>query len=252
MVTVLLLSSPYIFIHFPRTCIPQIPSQYSTNPKPDIVILSGELCTSVTPQSKCGSLGPQSYYNRREYVAHHQGRYTLRDNFTTYFHDVIEQGALPAWGKVKILLDALERDEADWIFWIDTDALIVNMDVQLERFIDERYSLIITRDFNYLNAGVFMLRVNDWSRKFMKGVMSKMDATTNEQEWMINLLEESEYKSQKHVKYLPQCSFNSYWHVKTLYEMYRPGDFVVHWAGHNYDAMSFEDWKAGRFIKLPL
>ncbi|KAF8986271.1 hypothetical protein BGZ46_006893 [Entomortierella lignicola] len=216
-------------------------------------MLSGELCTSSDPQSKCRILGPMSYYNRREYIAHHQGRYTLRDdNFTHYFNDVISEGALPAWAKIKILLEELERDEADWIFWIDTDVLIANMDVTLERFIDERYSLMVTKDFNYLNAGVFMLRVNDWSRRLMQQVMTKMDTTHNEQEWMIALLEQPEFKSQQHVKYLPQCSFNSYWEVKTLHEMYRPGDFAIHWAGHNYSPRSFRDWQLGRYIKLPL
>ncbi|KAG0376017.1 hypothetical protein BGX24_008387 [Mortierella sp. AD032] len=214
-------------------------------------MLSGERCVANNPASKCRVMGDLSFYNRREYIAHHQGRYTLRDNFTSYFEDVVSEGYSPAWAKIKILKDELDRDENDWIFWVDTDALITNMDISLERFLDTRYSLVITQDHNYLNAGVFLLRVNDWSRNFVRELHSRMDTYSNEQDWMINLLEDPSYESERHVKYLPQCSFNSYWHLKALHRMYRPGDFMIHWAGHNYDTISFEDWQQGRQFKIP-
>ncbi|KAF9106357.1 hypothetical protein BGX29_009774 [Mortierella sp. GBA35] len=249
---ILSLAGPYIFVHFPRTCIPHVDLERTgTNPRPRIVMLSGERCTSTNPHSKCKILGPMSYYNRREYQAHHQNRYDLRDNFTSYFVDVVSEGYVPAWAKVKILLDELEGDDHDWIFWIDTDALIINMDIQLERFVDDRYSLIITEDRNYLNAGVFMLKVNEWSREYMRDIWSRVSKSENEQDFMISLLTQPEYQSKRHVKYLPQCSFNSYWQVKTLYGMYRPGDFAIHWAGHNFDPEGFQDWQDRRYFKLP-
>ncbi|KAG0331745.1 hypothetical protein BG000_010632 [Podila horticola] len=162
----------------------------------------------------------------------------------------MSKGYSPTWAKIQILQEELDRDESDWIFWIDTDALITNMDIALERFLDNRYSLVITRDQNFLNAGVFLLRVNDWSRHYVRELLSRMEKGSNEQDWMIKLLEDPFYESEHHVKYLPQCSFNSYWHVKTLHAMYRPGDFVIHWAGHNFDTMSFKDWQLGRQFKL--
>ncbi|KAG0224688.1 hypothetical protein BGW42_004951 [Actinomortierella wolfii] len=217
---------------------------------PRIVILSGELCTTTDQYSKCRILGDLSFENRREYVTYHQGRYTLRDNFTSHFEDVMSHGFVPAWAKIKIILEELDKNEFDWIFWIDTDALITNMDIRLEQFIDDRYSLLITKDLNYMNAGVFMLKVNDWSRNYMRKVLSMMDDRSNEQDWMIKLLEDPAFGEQQHVKYLPQCSFNSYWNVKTWNEMYLPGDFVIHWAGHNFDIQSFSDWKNNRFFKL--
>ncbi|KAG0353499.1 hypothetical protein BC939DRAFT_472363 [Gamsiella multidivaricata] len=125
------------------------------------------------------------------------------------------------------------------------------MDIQLEQFVDDRYSLLITKDLNFMNAGVFMLKVNDWSRSYMREILSKMGNGSSEQDWMIKLLGDPNFEEQQHVKYLPQCSFNSYWHVKKLYEMYRPGDFMIHWAGHNFDIQSFNDWRMGRYIKLP-
>ncbi|KAF8971627.1 hypothetical protein BGZ46_010261 [Entomortierella lignicola] len=214
----------------------------NTNPQPKIVVLSGELCSSTDPKSKCKIFGELSYKNRRDYVAHHYGQYTLRDNFTSYFQDVVSQGFIPAWAKTQILVEELEKNEHAWIFWIDTDAFITDMDIQLEQFVDDSYSLLITKDSNFMNAGVFMLKVNDWSRSYMRDVLSRMENGSNEQDWMIKLLEDPKYEEQRQVKYLPQCSFNSYWKARKLYEMYRLGD-VIHWAEHNFNIQLFNDWK---------
>ncbi|KAF9566423.1 hypothetical protein BGW38_008872 [Lunasporangiospora selenospora] len=254
-----LLAGPYIFVHFPRTCIPRVDDPSArANENTTITILSGELCNAPYSDSKCRIIGPLSYYNRREYTNHHQGRYTLRDEFTPHFESAIAKGYVPAWAKITILLEELERPDSefpegvrrpDWIFWIDTDVMIANMDIKLERFVDERYSLIITEDLNYLNAGVFLLKIDDWSRKFMRDIWSHAGNDFNEQDWIIKLIAaHSEYRDR--VKYLPQCSFNSYWHTKKLYEMFRPGDFAVHWAGHNYDLASFRDWQVLRYFKF--
>ena len=210
---------------------------------PRIIILSGELCTNPDPDSNCRRLGQYSHYNRREYVAHHRGRYDLRDsNVTHYFEEVKAVGAVPAWAKIKMIKDELAKDDHDWIFWMDTDALFANMDMRLERFIDNRYPFIATKDWYCLNAGVFFLKNDDWSRKFIDIVWSKLEAYNHEQDWMIGVLEKTEeLEEHRKVKYLPQCSFNSYWHMKKLYQMYRPGDFIIHWGAFNWDVQSFKD-----------
>ena len=265
---------------------------------PKIVILSGERCINPNPQAKCRVLGGISFHNRREYVAHHLGRYDLRDNFTDYFNQVAtaypKGDVTPAWAKMKILKDELNRrldtaegedtvGEHDWIFWIDTDALLVEMDIQLERFIDNRASLIITKDHNGLNAGVFFLKVNEWSRQFINYIDQQIGPDASEQDWMAFMLKSKmvldpttsttknfqvggterevvkralvswdETREEDQVKYLPQCSFNSYWQMKGLYQMYRPGDFAIHWAGHNYELEGgFQDWQMRRYFKLP-
>ncbi|GJJ75710.1 hypothetical protein EMPS_08068 [Entomortierella parvispora] len=263
------LVGPYIFVHFPRTCIPYVDPIYQTGRPisaaendnsqhikyrdPRIVILSGQVCNNPDPDSKCRRLGEYSHYNRREYVAHHQGRYDLQDsNVTHYFEEVMAVGAVPAWAKIKMIKDELAKDDHDWIFWMDTDALFANMDIRLERFIDNRYPFIATKDYYCFNAGVFFLKNDDWSRKFIDIVWSKLEAYNHEQDWMIGVLEKTaELEEHKKVKYLPQCSFNSYWKMKKLYEMYRPGDFIIHWGAFNWDVQSFKDWQDLRYFKIP-
>ncbi|KAF9161879.1 hypothetical protein DFQ27_005482 [Actinomortierella ambigua] len=274
------LVGPYTFVHFPRTCIPYVDpihqtgrpltSSLSTAPvasiynnnnfnynhgyqDPRIVILSGESCTNPDPKAKCRHLGEYSYHNRREYIAHHRGRYVLKDtNVTHYFDEVKAAKSVPAWAKIKMIKDELAKDDFDWIFWMDTDALIANMDVPLERFIDNRHPLIVTKDWFCLNAGVFFIKNDDWSREFFDLVWDKLGPYDHEQDWMITILaKHTELKEHEKVKYMPQCSFNSYWHMKKLYQMYRPGDFIIHWMSFNWDPQSFKDWQQLRYFKLP-
>ena len=51
----------------------------------------------------------------------------------------------PSWSKILYILDEL-NNEYDWIFWIDSDAIIMDEYVELEEFIDERFDFIITND----------------------------------------------------------------------------------------------------------
>ena len=103
----------------------------------------------------------------------------------SHFEDLISQGVIPAWVKIKVLVEELDKNEHNWIFWIDTDALFTNMGIQLEQFVDDRYSLLITKDLYFMDAGVLMLKVNDWSWSYMREVLSKMGNGLNKQDWMI-------------------------------------------------------------------
>ncbi|GJJ69858.1 hypothetical protein EMPS_02207 [Entomortierella parvispora] len=258
---------------------------------PKIVILSGERCTNSDPKSKCRVLGETSYQNRRDYVTYHRGRYDLRDNFTHYFEEIAAAhpygNVTPAWAKIKILKDELDRqldpskagkgekeeyvkqERHDWIFWIDTDAILMEMGVRLEQFLDNRYSLIITKDVNGLNAGVFFLKIDEWSRQFMNSLLQKMGPGLHEQDWMNVMLQSKmvletatiitpeggreektsrvtwdSSRAEDNVKYIPQCSFNSYWLVaEEPDQKYHIGDFAVHWAGENYKPEAFEAWE---------
>ncbi|KAG0378408.1 poly(U)-specific 3'-to-5' RNA exonuclease [Mortierella sp. AD032] len=70
-------------------------------------------------------------------------------------------------------------------------------------------------------------------------------------EYMIALLEQPEYQSNSRVMYLPQCSFNSYWEVKSWHGMHCPRNFVAHWAKHNFNPWACKDWKPSRHFNNP-
>ncbi len=60
--------------------------------------------------------------------------------------------------KLMLIKNHILSQKYDWVFWLDTDALIMNMTIKLEYFIDNNYDLIIGEDWNGINAGVFFIK----------------------------------------------------------------------------------------------
>ena len=52
------------------------------------------------------------------------------------------------------------RKDYDWVLWVDIDTLFMNMDLALERFLDNRYDMIVSRNAQGANAGIFLVRVS--------------------------------------------------------------------------------------------
>jgi hypothetical protein len=61
-------------------------------------------------------------------------------------------------------------NDYDWVFWLDADAWITNYDIKLETILPRQGSadFVVTQDINGPNAGSWLLRNSDWSRKFLK------------------------------------------------------------------------------------
>lgn len=139
------------------------------------------------------------------------------------------------WSKVLLLLDVMENHSSKWIFWTDADALFMNFTKTLEQFIDDKYNLIITRDFNDINTGHFFLRNCDWSRRFLEVVYSHVEYINSpwwEQHGFIHEINHSKWVIEK-TKIEPQRTFNSY--PKELFGylgknevIYHRGDFIIH------------------------
>ena len=83
--------------------------------------------------------------------------YTLVDKFLEIRSDI----------KLKFLKETISQNKGSWICWIDSDAIIMNMTITLDSFIDDRFDFIIGEDWNGINAGVFFLRANDAAIQFL-------------------------------------------------------------------------------------
>ena len=87
------------------------------------------------------------------------------------------------WYKIYFLQKLLEAEEkkeknmrSSYVFWIDADALVIRQDVELGKILEmgKYKNLIIAEDThtgNLLNAGVFAVRVCDWSKQFLEKVV---------------------------------------------------------------------------------
>ncbi|KAK3330726.1 galactosyl transferase gma12 mnn10 family protein [Apodospora peruviana] len=91
-----------------------------------------------------------------------------------------------AWTKPAYILSLLvaelqkpEEERLKWLFWFDADTLIMNPYTPLEIFFPpedaagvENVDLLITKNWDGLNSGVFALRVSPWSASFMSAVLA--------------------------------------------------------------------------------
>ncbi|KAF4591706.1 galactosyl transferase GMA12/MNN10 family protein [Ophiocordyceps camponoti-floridani] len=172
------------------------------------------------------------------------------------------------WNKQAYLLSVMLEEMAkpaderlQWIFWADRDSIVVDPCRDVTDFLPQsaleedsvsdkhQINLLIAKDWNGINAGIFLLRVGEWGIDFLNDVLSfprfkpNVTLTFEEQSAMDVLLQEEKYEYG--VRYVPQHWFNAYPNEGGRMEQYtamnntdelnewavRRGDFVVHFAG---------------------
>lgn len=172
------------------------------------------LLTMYTPE--VAAMSRAALYNKKDYCAIHGYEHAVERKLLDP-----TRGAL--WSKPLAILKHLDR--FDWIFWTDTDSLILNMSIKAESFCDEAFDMVITQDMNGLNAGQMFFRNTPRSRKFLEDVTKQTQFDTHiwgDQAAIMHLLQQG---ADIRAKVLSQRSFNSY------LVNYRRGDFLLHLAG---------------------
>ena len=151
----------------------------------DIEIDTIQQVVVFTAYSDNYSIGKLCEQVNRSYCVKHGYKFEC----FTLSHDEMVTEVSPrqhcTWYKIKIinkLLSELHQSRSSsvsnsvqYIFWIDSDAIFINHDYKLENFIQRgKYkNLIIAEDMNQaclINAGVMLIKVNDWSLEFWKDV----------------------------------------------------------------------------------
>ncbi|KAJ3678563.1 hypothetical protein LUZ60_002366 [Juncus effusus] len=176
---------------------------------------------------------------------------------------IVDPTRPPSWSKILAIKTNLQN--YDWIFWNDDDILVMNQEILLEDIIfglighgdsNSTPDLILTEDFNGVNAGVFFVRKSEWSVKFLNTWWNQTSfiqfgSTKSGDNAALKYLTDSlpDEESRAHIRIPPmQCRFNSYPWIpsgKSFYRLifspwttwqgaYSEGDFMVHLAGiHN-------------------
>ncbi|XP_062170422.1 galactomannan galactosyltransferase 1-like [Alnus glutinosa] len=97
------------------------------------------------------------------------------------------------WAKYPLIRAAmLAHPEAEWIWWIDSDAMFTDMEfkIPLERY--ENHNLVVhgwkhliysKQSWTSVNAGVFLMRNCQWSMDFMQAWASMGPQTQNYDKW---------------------------------------------------------------------
>lgn len=138
------------------------------------------------------------------------------------------------WEKFRVLKEVVPH--YDWSLYLDTDVLITNPEIKLEKHLDDSSEVIVAMDMNGLNCGAMFFKRTPGVIKLIEDTLRKATypEITSEQHGFIETLADAALS----VKYrlAPQRHFNSY-----PYELYNlpattignwePGDFAMHLPG---------------------
>jgi hypothetical protein len=123
----------------------------------------------------------------------------------------------PTWYKPKLIEDVIEQHNPDYILFLDIDAIISDFNQNIEDFIDENYNIIFAEDVGHhsvMNAGVFLLKNNEWSKNFLKTWWKSADIFTPEDSRDLTILEQNFGK----VGYFKQALWHDQTCLTILYE----------------------------------
>ncbi|KAF9313670.1 hypothetical protein BG003_004918 [Podila horticola] len=178
--------------------------------------------------------------NKRIYAQKHGYDFVARG---AEFSQEEFRGRRLVWGKIGAIQKVLPHYE--WLFWMDMDAIIANLDKDLRDIIkyaeehhnnEQELSLIVAqpkRD-KMLNAGVMLIKNTEWSRNFFSEVQTRSiwyHTRSYEQAAIWEVMTESKWATGVY-NYQDDHTMN------TFPKMYDLGDFVIHFAPAGCPAVS--------------
>ncbi|KAH9839654.1 Alpha-1,2-galactosyltransferase [Teratosphaeria destructans] len=232
-------------------------------PKPEqVVILTAT--DGKGHQGEIPNLIERVTENRKSYCDHH-GYTCLFLDLNSYELD----GATGVWKKLPAIAEAFNSyKDAQWVFWLDMDAIIMNPEMPIHKFVlseegmkdvlefgveyhrddvigglgfhspnrlvYDEVDLIIAQDLNGINAGAFFLRRSFWTQWLLDMWVDPFFVTAEwwgqEQETIQHFVKHHP-TVRSHVGIAKQAKFNCYpWENEDGVAQWGQ-DFVVHFAG---------------------
>jgi len=154
------------------------------------------------------------------------------------------------WHKFDMVQRVINGSQHDWVWWIDFDTLVMNMNTRLEDVIADALAnvtnpdaidFLFTPDCFELNAGSFLTRATPRAHSFFNRVVEYHNANAtyehqmSEQDCMRDIMFKSAFLEDKFLM-LPQHSINAFpeeipcWD-RRYKKHYEPGMFFIHFAG---------------------
>jgi len=152
--------------------------------------------------------------NQRQYALYHNYSYFI--NPTLKPENIVLENYKEVWKKILLMRQFLMEPPPNvkWLMWIDTDVIFVNYQTTLESLTlaaGPNAHLVLGGDYVGINAGVFLLRVSDWSKKLLDTVLSKFERfsthTFQEQESLQDTVRDPEFKDETY-QFLRKMTFN--------------------------------------------
>jgi hypothetical protein len=192
------------------------------------------IITAYTDDPTIIVYGRMTSENKRKYCELHNYKYF---EFDERVPKDLRHG--PGWMKLPLIASVLkENPDVEWLFWIDSDAVIMNYRTRLESLIDDWAFIVVAQDCNGINVGTFFIRNCQLALDFIADVWTRGPQpgnwwTTSEQ-GQINYMGLMD-KYRRGYSVVSNKKFNAYLHKcapGVMYcAQYEPGDFAVHLPG---------------------
>jgi hypothetical protein len=174
--------------------------------------------------------------NKRIYADKHGYDFVAR---AAEFAQEEHRGRRLVWGKIGAIQKVLPHYE--WLFWMDMDAIVADLDKDVREIIDfaekanvakgikEEVSLIVARPKRdkMLNAGVMLIKNTEWSRAFFAEVQTRAPwylKSSYEQAAIWEVMNEPKWSSGVYIYDGDDHTMN------TFPKLYEKGNFVIHFA----------------------
>ena len=178
-----------------------------------------------------------AYY--AEMTCANKANYCERHGYTFYNYNTFEEKFSVEWSKIIYCLKLLQKH--DWLFWSDADAMITNLTIKLEDFLDDSVNAITSKDINGMNTGHFFLKNSEWSMLFLKElynlrvrfenkdpeIKANQHGQFTDQDAMIYLWDKNWNNTRSNFKFVDKKLINSYYFNGDTND-WTPGDFVLH------------------------
>lgn len=79
------------------------------------------------------------------------------------------------FAKIYFLLDLLNTNKYDWIYWCGADTLITNFSIKLESFLDTEHEMIVSCDLWDWNVDCFFVKNTEKMKSFLRKIISQYD-----------------------------------------------------------------------------
>jgi len=115
-------------------------------------------------------------YNVKQYCDRNEYSY-----FKNEFDNQECASKSPYWYKIEQCMRVLQSDQYDYVLWMDSDAVFVNLENRIEKFLDMKFDIFIGVDNYYslfqnnLCAGVFIIKSSDIGKSFLRECLNTFD-----------------------------------------------------------------------------
>ena len=192
--------------------------------------------------------------------------YTVEKNIRKYcelhgydlhidYQEKFSNGKPAQWQKIRAARELLDTHKHDWIFYLDTDCLIMNPNIKLESFIDDDCSFIVpkhsikavdtpTSEGNIISSQFFVRNdecgIDILDEIWLAQGNDKVEEFDYEGRQIRMIINDGKYGDR--IKLIEEKRLNTFWYVNNPFmvfsfrgindNVWEQGDFIVHVTGY--------------------